>query len=414
MTDFNPPLTRSHAWPEGHWNWPIRVSHKHGLRCGEMLWVGGQVDLDSSGVVLRSDDLAAQIPHALASFARVLEDLGAGLEDLVKLLVFYVSDRGLDETRIREALARALPASARVALTLVPVPALAYQGMLVEIEGYAMLRHDGSAINRQIAPHAPEDGVPEKFVRGLRAGKMLFLSAHSATPDVLSSHPGDIVVQTGSVMESLKSTLTELGAGTEDVVKLNRWYVGGGTEADFEPAALACGATFTEPGPCATGIPVPELGTPGEMIRIEFVAMRGEDGSYLPRRHVWPETLWDWTVKLPYHHGLSCDGMVFLGGQVSLDKEGRALHPDDLAAQTLVAMTHIGTILDELGADYRDVCKVTTFYSGEADAERLHENLSIRSGYFSDPGPATTGIPLPVLAYPSMVVEIEIFAMIPS
>ena len=38
-------------------------------------------------------------------------------------------------------------------------------------------------------------------------------------------------------------------------------------------------------------------------------------------------------------------------------------------------------------------------------------NLPIRSSYFSDPGPATTGIPLPALAYDSMVIEIDIYAM---
>ena len=404
---------RRHAWPEGHWNWPIGVTHKHGLRCRDMLWVGGQVDIDPSGAVLRSGDLAAQIPNAMANFGKVLTELGAGLDDLVKLLVFYVGGQGLDETEIRKALAACLPPSTRTALTLVPVPALAYPGMLVEIEGYAMRGPGDERIRRRFAPYPAGASYPSVFVRGVRAGKMLFLSAHSPTPESISAHPGDILAQTGSVIAQLKSTLTELGAGTEDVVKLNRWYVGHGTEADFEPAALACGAAFSDPGPCATGIPVPALGVPGEMIRIEFVAMRGEDGSYLPRRHVWPDTLWNWTIKLPYHHGLVCDGMVFVGGQVSLDKQGRALHPDDLTAQTHVAMTHIGTILKELGADYRDVCKVTTFYSGKDDAGRLHENLSIRSSYFPDPGPATTGIPMPALAYPSMVIEIEVFAMIP-
>ena len=37
--------------------------------------------------------------------------------------------------------------------------------------------------------------------------------------------------------------------------------------------------------------------------------------------------------------------------------------------------------------------------------------LPIRSSYFDDPGPATTGVPLPVLAYENMCVEIDIYAM---
>ena len=42
---------RQHSWPEDHWDWPIHVTHKHGLRCGEMIYFGGQVDLDPHGNV---------------------------------------------------------------------------------------------------------------------------------------------------------------------------------------------------------------------------------------------------------------------------------------------------------------------------------------------------------------------------
>jgi enamine deaminase RidA (YjgF/YER057c/UK114 family) len=103
--------------------------------------------------------------------------------------------------------------------------------------------------------------------------------------------------------------------------------------------------------------------------------------------------------------------MIFLGGQVSLDKQGRAVHPDDLAAQTRQAMIHIGAVLHELGADYTDVCKVIAMYQGECGAQDLHKNLAVRSSFFPEPGPATTGIPLPKLAYPGMVIEIDVFAM---
>ena len=74
-------------------------------------------------------------------------------------------------------------------------------------------------------------------------------------------------------------------------------------------------------------------------------------------------------------------------------------------------MVHIGSILRELGADYEDVCKLITMYAGGCGAEALHANLPIRSWYFSEPGPATTGVPLPVLAYDAMMVEIDAFAM---
>src|SRR5690349_17520887 len=135
-------MKKQHAWPEGHWNWPIKVSHKHGVRCGQMIWVGGQVDLTSAGEVRHPGDLATQTGNVMASFARVLAELGAAPGDLVKLLCFYVNDGTVDEAAFLAMVAAALPADAKPAITAIPVPYLAYPDMVVEIEGYAMLGED--------------------------------------------------------------------------------------------------------------------------------------------------------------------------------------------------------------------------------------------------------------------------------
>jgi enamine deaminase RidA (YjgF/YER057c/UK114 family) len=405
-------MQRRYAWPKGHWSWPIKVTHKHGVRCGQMIWMGGQVDLTSAGEVRHPGDLWAQIPEVTASLGRVLAELGAAPRDLVKLLCFYVNDGSVDETRFLEAVAAGLPADAKPAVTAIPVPYLAYPGMLVEIEGYAMLGEDGRALPRSYAPAAKLSPLPGRFAQALRCGKMIFVSAQSPiASDGRVATAGQIIPQTKQVMAQIGKALAHFGAGFDDVVKVNRWYVGHGTVADFEPAAVACAAHFKEPGPAATGIPIPRHAREGQQIKIEVVAMLGEDGSHLPRRYSWPDSLWDWHVHLPYKHGLKCADMIFLGGQVSLDKQGRAVSPGDLGKQTRQAMTHIGTILRDLGADYADVCKVTTMYEGSCGGKDLHENLSIRSSFFPEPGPATTGIPLPKLAYPQMVIEIDVFAM---
>ena len=405
-------MEKHHTWPEGHWNWPIDVTHKHGVRCGDMLWVGGQVDLTPEGAVCNPGDLATQTRNVMAHFARVLAGLDCDLEDLVVLHCFYVNDGTVDEAEFLAAVGGCLPPGARPAVTAVPAPYLAYEGLQVEIEGYAMRRESGGRIPRAFAEARSASPLPAPFCQGVRAGKMIFVSAQSpidAQGRVL--HPGDIVAQTRQVMRQIGDVLAGFGADFADVVKLNRWYAGGVGIASFEPAALACAEHFSEPGPAATGIPVPRHANDDVKIRISVVAMLGEDGRRLPRRHAWPDSLWDWHVHLPYKHGLKCEEMIFTGGQVSLDKRGRAVHPHDLSAQTHQAMVHIGSILRELGADYEDVCKVIAIYAGGCGAPALHANLPIRSSYFADPGPATTGVPMPVLAYDAMMVEIDVFAM---
>ena len=134
-------LARSHSWPEGCWDWPIHLSHKHGLRCGEIIFVGGQVDLDSSGNVRHAGDLETQTGEVLAYIARVLDGFGVELADVVMLTAFYANDakgNNVDEDEFLASVGAALPEAAAPAITAVPLPYLAYEGMLVEIEATAM------------------------------------------------------------------------------------------------------------------------------------------------------------------------------------------------------------------------------------------------------------------------------------
>lgn len=406
-------MKKQHSWPEGHWNWPIKLSHKHGLRCGHMIWVGGQVNLTPQGVVLNPDNLTAQTAAVVRNISSVLNEFGAGLTDLVYLNAFYVNDGSVGEDEFLELIASGLPEGTRTAITPIPVAYLAYEGMRVEIEAYAMRDSNGESMSRDFAPETAPGNRSDKFCTALRCGKMIFTSAQSALDsDGRLCGKGSIVEQSRILSSNLKRALNHFGADFDDVVKTNRWYRGGDDIEDFEPAALEFAANFKEPGPAATGIPLPLHADPDELVRIAVIAMIGENGERLPRRHVWPETLWDWHVHLPYQHGLKCDNMIFLGGQVSLDKKGQAVHPGDLTAQTHQAMAHIKTILNQLGADYPDICKIMTVYKGACGAAALNDNLPIRSSYFDDPGPATTGVPLPLLAYENMCIEIDIYAMV--
>lgn len=409
-------MQKKHSWPEGHWNWPIKVTHKHGLRCGDMIWVGGQVNLTSEGEVLNPYDLAAQTRQVMTNFSAVLKEFDSDLGDLVYLNAFYVNDGSVDEddflSMIADALPPALSNDTKTAITPVPVAYLAYEGMQVEIEGYAMRSETGEFMERSYAPDTASGVRSDKFCTAVRCGKMIFVSAQSALDsDGNLQGKGDIVEQSRLLSLNIQAALQHFGADFDDVVKTNRWYCGGDGIDAFEPAALQFASNFTEPGPAATGIPLPRHADSDELIRISVIAMLGENGQRLPRKHVWPESLWDWHVHLPYKHGLKCDNMIFLGGQVSLNKHGEAVHPGNLTDQTRQAMDHIKTILNELGADYEDVCKIMTVYQGDCGADALNENLPIRSSYFNDPGPATTGIPLPVLAYESMCIEIDVYAM---
>lgn len=396
------------ASPGGHWAWPFPSFHSHAVRCGDMVWVSGQIGLANDPGRESRSGLDDQVKRSLANVQRVLAETDFSLSEVVKFLCFYVNDGSVEETRLLELMAAELPAETHPAVTAVPVPYLPFDGALVVVEAYAM----PAALPRHRLASGDFSPLPPGYSTGMRCGKLIFISGQSpVSPDGTLLEAGNIVAQTHEVMRQIGDALTQYGAGFPDVVKINRWYVGQGRTEDFEPAALACAANFRDPGPAATGIPIPRHAREGQQIKIEVVAMLGEDGRHLPRRHAWPDSLWDWTINLPYWHGLKCHDMIFLGGQVSLDASGLAINPFGMRAQTAQSMVHIGSILRELGAGYADICKLTTMYAGPPGAAALAENMRIRQAFFDAPGPATTDISLPALAYPGMTIEIDAFAM---
>ena len=113
-----------------------------------------------------------------------------------------------------------------------------------------------------------------------------------------------------------------------------------------------------------------------------------------------------------FHREESRSASIYIGGQVSLDINASVIHPDDMVAQTNVAMDNLKRVLAEFDATLDDVVKVTTFYQGSASAEALHQNLLIRSRSYTPPGPVTTGNPVPALVYEKMVIEIEAIALL--
>ena len=205
----------------------------------------------------------------------------------------------------------------------------------------------------------------------------------------------------------MANLLEELGAEPSDAVRLNTWYRGDNPPDVWEAGVRVRANFFPEPGPVSTAIPVHTLQPDGAAIAMSLWAMRGRTGEKLSRRHAWPQDHWDWPIHLPFKHGLECAGLLFVGGQVSMDAQANVLDPDDMAAQTVRSMDNIGRVLADLDAGYRDIVKVNAYFEGRRSTEVFHQNLSIRNRYFTRPGPASTGAPFNRLGPDHMVTEIE-------
>src|SRR5271157_3768425 len=88
------------------------------------------------------------------------------------------------------------------------------------------------------------------------------------------------------------------------------------------------------------------------------------EGSYIMAREYLAPA--DFTqVMGSYSHGLKVDvgdsELVFVTGQIAMDKDGKAVAPGDIAKQTEFVFQNIQTILKEGGASLDDVVKAVIY-----------------------------------------------------
>ncbi|ANL34362.1 MULTISPECIES: RidA family protein [Rhizobium] len=105
-------------------------------RGARLAYISGQGGQDSTGAV--SPDFAVQVKQAYANLRAALDGLGARPDQVAKLTVFVV-DHNMSKLEVltrnvKETFGAALPAQ-----TLVPVPKLAIDPMLFEVEAVVVL-----------------------------------------------------------------------------------------------------------------------------------------------------------------------------------------------------------------------------------------------------------------------------------
>lgn len=410
-------LPRVFITPENHWAKQLGVPISQGVRAGDLLFISGQVAIESDQSVFAPDDLISQTRFVVGQILSILKDAGLGAGDLVQLRGFYASDACSDERAIEAEIASVLGQldTPGPVLTLVPMPVLRPEGIVIEIEAIAMRGQNGEVLPRTIAWDAAWPGPCQPFSHALRVGTMIFTSGVTAEAHEGVPANGDLAEQCHIVMRRLGGLLSQLGAGFDDVVKSNIYNAEPGTKEDWARPALVRASYYNEPGPAATGISGPSLSPKGVMTKKDVVAMLHRDGTPMERQHVWPKDHWDWTVHLPYRHGLKAGDLVFLGGQVPLRPDASVAHVGDITRQTEMSMEYIRRILAELGMDFGNILRMNTFFAVPGaeypDEAEYQKTLKARFGCFDPPGPATTAIPVPYLAYKMMNIEIDVIAM---
>ena len=87
------------------------------------------------------------------------------------------------------------------------------------------------------------------------------------------------------------------------------------------------------------------------------------------------------------------------------------VHPHSIEEQTTRAMEAIKSILDEVGATWTDVVKITKYLTDIRDGDGMHRTMR---SYFGDWIPASTMICINQLSSPGARVELDMIVALPK
>jgi reactive intermediate/imine deaminase len=115
-----------------------------------------------------------------------------------------------------------------------------------------------------------------------------------------------------------------------------------------------------------------------------------------------------------YTHVVEVPGpakMVFIAGQIALDKDGNVVGAGDMKAQAEQVFKNLEVALAAAGAKFTDVVKMNTYVTDMDKAPAVRE---VRAKYFGETTPASTLVQVVKLARPEFMLEIEVIAALPD
>ena len=123
-----------------------------------------------------------------------------------------------------------------------------------------------------------------------------------------------------------------------------------------------------------------------------------------------PIDSWD-SSQYSYSQGIAVESpkkIVFVAGQVSLDKQGNLVRKDDIVGQTEQAFKNVESVLREAGCTFDDIVKLNVFVKREED---YFKGTEARKKILGKNFPASTLVQVRSLAYPDLLVEVEAIAV---
>jgi enamine deaminase RidA (YjgF/YER057c/UK114 family) len=114
-----------------------------------------------------------------------------------------------------------------------------------------------------------------------------------------------------------------------------------------------------------------------------------------------------------YSQGILAEGkrLLFIAGQTAVDADNNVVGKGDAGAQAEQVLKNMKAVLDEAGASFADIVKITTYVTDP----RYRDDINpARLKYLGDNPPTSTLVVVSGLASPDYLVEIEAIAVLPD
>ncbi len=261
----------------------------------------------------------------------------------------------------------------------------------------------------RISLTSPHGEKAQSTTQAVRAGNLIFVGGQMSLDEQGRVVGSDITAQARNAFEALKRVLAETGAEMKDVVKHNIYFHCDGDEAavakfleELDQVRLSY---FSDPGPTTTETRV-GLDREGALILVDAWAVVGES-----KERLMPEGHWNWSQSLPFSHGWKVGDMIFVGGQRSLDAQGRVLGIGDIEVQTDHAFRNLDTLLRAAGGDRNSLMRQNTYFrffgQGREVTTYWEKMTNVRRRYMSIPSAAGAGLRITGMPNPQELIQVE-------
>jgi enamine deaminase RidA (YjgF/YER057c/UK114 family) len=130
------------------------------------------------------------------------------------------------------------------------------------------------------------------------------------------------------------------------------------------------------------------------------------------RQRIMPEDhQWYWSMPVKFSQGWRIGDLIFIGGQVSADRQGNVIGEGDIEEQTRNVFENISKVLRDAGSSMADLVELNTYYVYDGAEETLvdywERMTRVRMEYLVDPGPVGTAVRVAGLAYPGLLIEVN-------